>query len=157
MTKIVIGVEDKILTEGIEDFFAQHSYPAGTQVKLLHAIEAEEAVYAWPSDQYKKDADELISSMTKRLQQRFPELEVSGEIVEGYAKEKIVENAQIWGADLIVVGSHGKQGLNKLLLGSVSTDVVSHAPCSVVVLRYPATAMSAGVSGEDRVVKSKST
>lgn len=137
MPKILIGLEDKVLAEGIEQFFAQHSYSAGTQVKLVHVIEAEEAVFAWPSDQYKKDAEELVNNVAERLKQSCPELVVSGEIVEGYAKEKLVELAQTWAADLIIVGSHGKQGLNHFLLGSVSLDVLSHAPCSVVVLRYP--------------------
>ncbi|MBX9878817.1 MAG: universal stress protein [Candidatus Obscuribacterales bacterium] len=150
MARILIGLEDKMLAASIEEYFSKHSYPAGTEVKLLHAIEAEEAVYAWPSDQYRKDAEELVSGMTKRLKQRFPEFDVAGEIVEGYAKEKIVESAKAWSADLIVVGSHGKQGLNKFILGSVSMEVLSHAPCSIVVLRYPVSNTSGKAERQDK-------
>ncbi len=155
MARILIGLEDRMLAPGIEEYLIQHSYPAGTEIKLLHAIEAEEAVYAWPSDQYRKDAEELVCSMTERLKQRFPEFDVVGEIVEGYAKEKIVEIAKAWGADLIVVGTHGKQGLNKFILGSVSMEVLSHAPCSIVVLRYPVASTSGKADRQDKVTAFK--
>jgi nucleotide-binding universal stress UspA family protein len=42
--------------------------------------------------------------------------------------------AKTWEADLIVVGSHGRQGLSELFLGSVSNYVMHHAPCSVLVV-----------------------
>jgi nucleotide-binding universal stress UspA family protein len=46
-----------------------------------------------------------------------------------------VKEAEIWGADAIVIGARGLGPLDRLLLGSVSTAVVSHAPCSVEVFR----------------------
>jgi universal stress protein A len=49
-----------------------------------------------------------------------------------------VDEARREKADLIVVGSHGRSGMAKLLLGSVAAHVVSHAPCSVLVVRPPA-------------------
>jgi nucleotide-binding universal stress UspA family protein len=53
----------------------------------------------------------------------------------GDARSCIVDEAKEWGADLIVVGSHGYTGLKRLLLGSVAQSVVTHAPCSVEVVR----------------------
>jgi nucleotide-binding universal stress UspA family protein len=41
------------------------------------------------------------------------------------------------GADLVVVGSHGRTGLSRLVLGSVANGVVQHASCPVVVIRSP--------------------
>ena len=51
-------------------------------------------------------------------------------------KELILEEAHKWGADLIVVGSHGRRGVNRFLLGSVSEAVASHASCSVEIARH---------------------
>jgi nucleotide-binding universal stress UspA family protein len=47
----------------------------------------------------------------------------------------ILDEAESWGADLIVVGSHGYRAWERFLLGSVSQSVVSHAKCSVEVVR----------------------
>lgn len=53
----------------------------------------------------------------------------------GDARSVIVDEAKEWDADLIVVGSHGYTGVIRWLLGSVAQSVVSHAPCSVEVVR----------------------
>ncbi len=53
----------------------------------------------------------------------------------GDAGKAIVEEAKEWGADLIVVGTRGRNLAQRLALGSVSTYVVHHAPCDVLVVR----------------------
>jgi nucleotide-binding universal stress UspA family protein len=53
----------------------------------------------------------------------------------GDPADAIVDEAGEWGADLIVVGTRGLGGARRLLLGSVSTKVVHHAPCDVLVVR----------------------
>jgi nucleotide-binding universal stress UspA family protein len=60
---------------------------------------------------------------------------VSEEVISGSPQRAIVERAKEWGADLIVLGSHGYGFWSRALLGSVSTSVVNHAPCSVLVVR----------------------
>ncbi len=62
---------------------------------------------------------------------------VSTEVLFGSPDSRIVETAETWNADLIVVGSHGYSRWERLLLGSVSDSVVHHAPCSVLVVRLP--------------------
>ena len=51
------------------------------------------------------------------------------------AKTIIIDEAARLGADLIVLGSHGRHGVDRFLLGSVSEAVAMHAPCSVEVIR----------------------
>jgi len=53
----------------------------------------------------------------------------------GIPKVVIIDDAKKWGADLIVVGSHGRTGLDRFLLGSVSEAVARHAACSVEIVR----------------------
>lgn len=64
---------------------------------------------------------------------------ISTDILFGSPDSRIVETAEEWQADLIVVGSHGYSRWERLLLGSVSDSVVHHAPCSVLVVRAKAT------------------
>ncbi|HXY10263.1 MAG TPA: universal stress protein [Terriglobales bacterium] len=47
----------------------------------------------------------------------------------------ILEEAKTCGADLIVLGSHGRHGFERFLLGSVAETVATHAHCSVAVVR----------------------
>jgi len=60
---------------------------------------------------------------------------VSGDVLFGSPESRIVETAEQMPADLIIVGSHGYNRWERLLLGSVSDSVVHHAPCSVLVVR----------------------
>jgi nucleotide-binding universal stress UspA family protein len=54
----------------------------------------------------------------------------------GQPGEKICELAQSWDADLIIIGSHGRTGLNEFFMGSVSNHVSHHAPCSVMIVHH---------------------
>ena len=54
---------------------------------------------------------------------------------EGDAETAIIDHAKEWGADLIVVGSHNRTLIERLLVGSVSERVIKHAPCSVLVVK----------------------
>ncbi|HEY9762676.1 MAG TPA: universal stress protein [Trichocoleus sp.] len=61
----------------------------------------------------------------------------------------ICETARAWNADVIVMGSRGRRGLSELLMGSVSSYVMHHAPCSVLVVRgNPAKKNSAETQAE---------
>lgn len=75
-----------------------------------------------------KGMKEMVNNPTAAIEYEARIGDPSGEIVD-YAKEI--------GADLIVMPSHGRTGLKRLLLGSVAERVVRHAECPVMVLRKP--------------------
>ena len=79
---------------------------------------------------YANDAEATIRG-------RFPDstLQIMTKIVQGSAGRVIVEEAQNWGADVVIVGSHGYGFWSRAFLGSVSNSVVNHAPCSVLIVR----------------------
>ena len=64
-----------------------------------------------------------------------PGIDVERKLVEGDAGETLVKEGA--GAELLVVGSHGRSGFKAALLGSVSRSVVDRAPCPVVVVKQP--------------------
>jgi nucleotide-binding universal stress UspA family protein len=64
-----------------------------------------------------------------------PGIDVERKLVEGDAGETLVKEGA--GAELLVMGSHGRSGFKAALLGSVSRFVVDHAPCPVVVVKQP--------------------
>ena len=90
------------------------------------------------------DIDALRSEITRRYKKVMSlaagSLQENGLTVEmvvrdGDPRSVIVDEAKEWSANLVVVGSHGYTGVKRWLLGSVAHSIVSHAPCSVEVVR----------------------
>ena len=83
---------------------------------------------------------QAIANAEEYIRKRFPDLkqDLTARILHGSPGQMIVAEAEKWGADLIVVGSHGYGFLERVFLGSVSDAVIHHAPCSVMVVRKPA-------------------
>lgn len=73
-------------------------------------------------------------------------LKTFGCVLRGYPKSIIVDEAKSWGADLIVMGSHGRRGIARLLMGTVSEAVAIHAHCSIEVIRERGKAPSLFIS-----------
>lgn len=79
-----------------------------------------------------RDAKNLLHAFTSRAATTPPSLEF---VETGKPAAKIVEAAKNWPADLIVMGTHGRNIVSNILLGSVAQGVLRHAPCPVMVLR----------------------
>jgi nucleotide-binding universal stress UspA family protein len=79
----------------------------------------------------------LLDDAVARLKQRAPDLQIIPALLEGRPKDVILDEAEQWGADLIVVGSNGYGTIKRLFLGSVSLAVALNAPCSVEIVRPP--------------------
>lgn len=77
----------------------------------------------------------LEDTLTKLRSALGNKMKITGEVLQGSPKQVIVEVAEEWGADLIVMGSRGLGAWSRLLLGSVSNAVVHHAKCSVEIVR----------------------
>lgn len=81
---------------------------------------------------------QLAEQAVQRL--RGAGLDAQAQVVTGDPRLEITDIARREKIDQIVIGSHGRTGLKRLLLGSVAAYVVSHAPCSVLVVKLPGTA-----------------
>jgi nucleotide-binding universal stress UspA family protein len=78
-------------------------------------------------------ASKLVERARQRLQRAGFKTSVG--VAEGEPKTRIIEESEQWGADLIVVGSHGRNDFNRAMLGSVSEAVARYARCSVEIVR----------------------
>jgi nucleotide-binding universal stress UspA family protein len=85
----------------------------------------------------KENAERVLNSTKEKLQEIFAgrNIYISTEILIGSPETRIVEAASEMKAEMVIVGSHGYNRWERLLLGSVSDAVVHHAPCSVLVVR----------------------
>ncbi|WP_336002130.1 universal stress protein [Halorientalis halophila] len=122
--------------------FAMREYPDGEFV-LLHVINPTEAGYSagatLPSfseewfERAKADAESLLEELADR--DSASESRISSETVVGKPSRAIVEYAAENDVDLIVMGSHGRSGVTRILLGSVAENVVRNATVPVTVAR----------------------
>ena len=83
----------------------------------------------------RREAEELVARAAQRL--RDAGFQVTRAIEEGNPKVVIIDSAAEWAADLIILGSHGRKGLDRFLIGSVSEAVARQARCSVQIIRVP--------------------
>ena len=142
LMKILIAVDDSpIATEVAKAVIME--FPADrAEVRVLHVVQPISTVaipqmaagYAPELENQKGAAHELVERIASQL--RSAGFKVEAAVVEiGDTRERIVDLASLWGADLIVMGSHGRTGLKRLLLGSVAEFVVRHSSCSVQIVR----------------------
>ena len=85
----------------------------------------------------RENTEIIVKQAKEHLRNKIPndKVFISTEILSGSPESRIVEAAEEMRADIIIVGSHGYNRWERLLLGSVSDSVIHHAPCSVLVVR----------------------
>jgi nucleotide-binding universal stress UspA family protein len=82
-------------------------------------------------------------SQLEQIRPVNPRIPVHHVLLEGDPATEIVKYARDAGIDLIVMGTHGRTGLERLLMGSVAEKVMREAPCSVLVVKLPHSAPAA--------------
>ena len=76
----------------------------------------------------------LNRSQLNVIEKIFKDFPIRSFVEKGIPYKVIIETAEKWGADIIVMGTHGKKGLPHLLLGSVAEDVIRHSKKTVIVI-----------------------
>jgi nucleotide-binding universal stress UspA family protein len=142
--KILLAIDGSECSDLAVDEVARRPWPAESQLKIVTVVEPlmlpmGEPI-AIPPDYFEQvetaaqeQARLVIDKAMGKL--KATELGPESEILEGNPKQAILEEAEKWGADLIVVGSHGYRGFTRLWLGSVSQAVAANAHCSVEIVR----------------------
>jgi nucleotide-binding universal stress UspA family protein len=142
--KILLAIDGSEHSARTVDALGSHPWPTGSMVRVLSVVDQvvtatpEVAIFSAETidagrQQLVQVADELTTRFANWLCSSG--LTAEKQVRAGDPKTVIIDEAQEWGADLIVVGSHGHTGIKRWLLGSVAQSVVSHAPCSVYVVR----------------------
>jgi nucleotide-binding universal stress UspA family protein len=110
----------------------------GARLVVLHVAELPAVVSGdgMLMIQYPIDPEPLREQL-QQLQPGDPKVPVEHRLVEGYPAEQILRVAAQTNCDLILMGTHGRTALNRLLMGSVAEQVVRKAPCPVLTVKTP--------------------
>jgi nucleotide-binding universal stress UspA family protein len=142
-----------LATDGSEFSFAAAkncckilSFQENTTVRIISVIEPimptdsfgiTDEYYAIAQTAARGIANDFVEDIRKEMLEILGDtkIDIETKTIDGNPRVTIIEEAENWGADLIVVGSHGRGFWGRMFLGSVSDAVVKHAPCSVLVVR----------------------
>ncbi|SRR5579883_144208 len=140
--KVLVAVQNADCVKAIGDFVLKYPWPSGCQFKVVHIVTSAQlgsymSILPAPmaesiTEERRKHGIAFVENMISRLREAIRDVPVTQELIEGNAKVELVDQVKSWQPDLVVMGSHGKHGLETL--GSVSRAVVGQSPCSVMVV-----------------------
>jgi nucleotide-binding universal stress UspA family protein len=145
--KILLATDGSDYSKAAVNSVAERPWPEGSEVEIISAMEIPYAptteTWVLPGSYYtelERVAREQAAAAVKDASERIESgkasgLEIITKIISGSAREVILDEAERWDADLIVLGSHGYSGWQRFMLGSVSHAVATHAHCSVEIVR----------------------
>ncbi len=145
--KILLATDGSKFSEAATKALASRIVPKNTEVLILEAVEP--FTFATPPQMAPGYAPEMAERREAQLKEAkasvataTAELQAAGfgvstRVVEADPRTAILDVAEEWRADLIAMGSHGRKGIKKFLLGSVAESVARHARCSVLIVRTP--------------------
>ena len=140
---ILVPIDFKACSSRIVDFARTVAGGLNAQIHLVHVLE-EPYTSAGPYEFHLPDTpdrrERLYAQACGRLtrladEMRVKDIRTTVEVRGGSAPDEIVKAAVDYGADLIVMGTHGRSGLHHLLTGSVAEHVIRRAPCPVLAIR----------------------
>ena len=131
---ILLAIDHSVSSATAVNELASRPWPAGTKVCVLNVVEPPERIVIPAVLQTATEAGQaLVKNAADRLIARG--LAASTHVVQDFPRTGIAEYAESWGADLVVVGSHGHGAIARFLIGSVAQALIRVAPCSVEVVR----------------------
>ncbi len=135
--RLLLAIDDsKFSVAATQAVIAQYR-PQGTEVKVLNVVDLAIPIPTSYADAFHQESlkhgQELVQRAERLLNKAGYKTQTAVE--EGDPKSKIIDQATQWKAELIIMGSHGRKGLARFLMGSVAEGVVRHAPCSVEIVR----------------------
>jgi nucleotide-binding universal stress UspA family protein len=126
---------------------AERPWPEGTEAKVISVTETTITVAGYPyftpnqlqelGATAKEDSLHATKAGAEILSRTGLKVSTDCVSADESPARTIVHEAEKWGADLIVVGSHGRRGFDRVVMGSVSEFVAMHAHCSVEIIRAP--------------------
>ncbi|MBE7516562.1 MAG: universal stress protein [Chloracidobacterium sp.] len=149
--KVLLAIDGTKYAEAARDMLKSFSLKGGDSIHVISVVDMAVPLAVEVYGGYLPDSTELeknardfaaktVEEAADSLKAFFAGVEVTTDILFGSPGSRIVETAEELSTDLIVLGSHGHKRWERLLLGSVSSSVVNHAHCSVLVVRIRETA-----------------
>ena len=159
--KILLAIDGSPHSQAAIDEVAQRDWPTGTEIEVLTVIHTKwpevgdpvffvASAHAESLREQRRDAPTLLERAVEQIRTGTKDLTITANTLEGVPHEVIVREAEDFGADLIVLGSHGYGPIRRAILGSVAAAVAVEAPCAVEIIRLQRPAIKATQPGSEQ-------
>lgn len=146
--RILLPVDGSEFSKAAIAEVARRPWPQGSEVRIIAVEESPVFVGVEPwaaaplyleqlEAAVRQSAMTAIENAVTQLKTAQTSLRITTAAIKGSPTEVIVDEAERWRADLIVIGSRGLGAWRRMMLGSVSNAVLHHAKCSVEIVRKP--------------------
>jgi len=153
--KVLVAIDGSRHSHAALEEVASRTWPVDTEIMVLTVIHSDWPLLPDPAfvmaaariesvrDQ-QRVAPKLLNAAAEHIRKMASGVWVTTKVTEGVPHETIVEEADKWGADLIVLGSHGYGPIRRAVLGSVATAVAAEASSAVEIIRVGRPSVMAG-------------
>ena len=139
--RILIAVDESPIAAHAVDVGLELTRSLGGEAAFIHVVDS---AYGFAPES-EVSPDELMSlaqregqSLLAKYQRQAASQPITLQLMPtGEPGAEIVQAAADWPADIIVIGSHGRRGVQRLLVGSIAEEVMRNAPCPVLIVRTP--------------------
>lgn len=143
--KILVAVDDSKFSQAVLQEVSARSWSPHTEILVLSVMSVPRSAHwqdlGWQiapeiKEEIRKEAEALVQKSVQLLKERLhTDIPVESKVVDGHTCDAIAKAASEWKADVIMMGSHGRTGIGKFLLGSTAEGVLLRAPCSVEIIK----------------------
>jgi nucleotide-binding universal stress UspA family protein len=139
--RIILAIDGSAQSEEAVRTIASRPWPDDTVVRIVTVLDSSippsmpELLLGGGSAEVEETRRRTADQLVRKVAESLTHVRTEFVVREGDAAKGIIDEAAEWPADLIVIGSSGRGGLKRLVLGSVSQAVAAKAPCSVEIVR----------------------
>jgi nucleotide-binding universal stress UspA family protein len=156
--KVLIATDGSRFAQAALDSVAEREWADDTQFLILHVVQPLPATYIGLSHSFgdvsamvheagRTFGEQMVSKAVAQLTETCG-TNIAGLVTAGSIEGRIVQIADEWQADMIIVGSHGRTGLAKFFIGSIAEAVLARAHCSVEIIRLTDTTAKSHTHGQ---------
>jgi len=137
--KLLLAIDDSKFSQAATQAVIAQYQPQGTEVKVLNVVDLAIPIPTSYGGVFREESLKHGHQLVDRAESLLSKAgyKTQTAVEEGDPKAKIIDQATKWKAEIIVMGSHGRKGIDHFLMGSVAEAVARHAPCSVEIVRMP--------------------
>jgi nucleotide-binding universal stress UspA family protein len=147
--KVLIAIDNSHCSHEAVKSVLKRPWFKDTEFRVIHVVEPIVSQYSMVAPQaiglmvnaekvLREEGVRFTAETAEKIRTCVGVEKVSSRVIDGFVADAIIDHARWWQADLIVVGSHGRTGMERLLLGSVAEKIANHANCSVDVIKMNA-------------------